>query len=181
MKKVLSLILCAMLVLTLAACGSKGGNDTNQSGAEDTMPLAEMAEKLLEGLNEEELPMMMPPTTLSALAEGIPLENGMTKEQVVDELFKSYLFIPSVEGAEVVVYDAAITSVPHSVVLLRLPEGADAEAVRADIETNANPAKWVCVEAEKVNVVAHGSTILLVMSDVETADAIAANFNALWN
>ncbi len=179
MKKVLSLILCAVMVLTLVACGSKNGGDADK-GIGDGMPLKEMAEKLLEGLNEEELPMMMPPATLSEMAEGIPLEDGMTKEQVMDELFKSYLFVPAIEGADVVTYDSAIGSIAHSVVLLRLPEGVDVEAVRADIEANANPAKWICVEAEKVNVVAHGNTILLVMSETKTADTIAANFDALW-
>ena len=180
MKKVLSLVLCAMMVLTLVACGSKNNGDAGKGGVGDTMPLTEMAEKLIEGMGEGDLPMMMPPMTLAELAENVPLENGMTKEQVMDEMFKSYLFIPAIEGAEVVVHDPGIGSIPHSVVLLRLPEGADVEAVRKDIEANANPAKWVCVEAEKVNVVAHGNTILLVMSQTKTADTIADNFNALW-
>ncbi len=180
MKKVLSLVLCAMLVLSLAACGNKGGSNDGKTGVGDTMPLAEMAEKLIEGMGQNDLPMMMPPATLAEMAENVPLENGMTKEQVMDDMFLSNLFIPAIKGAEVVVHEPGMGSIPHSVVLLRLPDGSDVEAVRADIEAHANPAKWVCVEAEKVNVVAHGNTILLVMSQAKTADAITANFNALW-
>ena len=68
----------------------------------------------------------------------------------------------------------------EAIIGIRLPDGSDVEAVRADIEANANPRWLICAEAEKVNVTAHGNTILLVLSDTATADAMTANFDALW-
>ena len=49
MKKFLTLVLCAAMVLTLVACGSKSGGG-NKEG--DTMDLTAMVDKL-EGMTEE--------------------------------------------------------------------------------------------------------------------------------
>ena len=161
MKKTLAFILCAIMLLSMAACSSKGDESGNSEAEKpgDTMALEEMFDKVLEGI--EDLP------ELGQMA-------------VEPDLFESYLFIQPIDGAEAVVSEAMINAVAHSAVLLRVPEGTDVEAVRAEIETNANPRKWVCVEAEKTAVVANGSTILLVMSDASVVDAMVANFNGLW-
>ncbi len=154
MKKFLSMILCAMLVLTLVACGSK-------SGSGDSMALTDMMDKLYEGIAEDNLPAVM-------------------TQEVPADAFEGVFFIPAVEGAEAVMSEPMMSSVAHSVCLLRVPEGTDVESVRADIEKNMNPAKWLCVEAEKSSVVANGNTILLVMTSDDNHDMIVNNFNGLW-
>lgn len=181
MKKIVSLLMCAMMVLSLVACGnSDDNNGGSNAGSGDTMDLKEMAVVLTEGLSEEEKSSLAEPMTLDELADMVPLEDGETKEQIVSDLFQSRLFIPFIENAQVVVHEPGISSIPHSAVLLRLPQGSDVEAVRSDIEANADPRRVGCVGAEKVIVSAHGNTILLVMSDAKTADTIAANFDGLW-
>ena len=179
MKKFVSLLMCAMMVLSLVACGNsddKGG----AAGSGDTMDLKEMAVALTEGLSEEDKAMLAEPMTLEELADMMPLEDGQTKDQVVADLFQAKVFIPFIDNAEVVVHEPAIGSTAHTVVLLRLPQGSDVEAIRSDIEANADPRWMICVEAEKVVVSAHGNTVMLVMSDAKTADTIAANFDGLW-
>ncbi len=179
MKKFLALILAMMMALSLVACGSSN----SAGGAGDDMALTDIADKLVEGLNEEEMPALETVTLEDQVKTSLELQpddQKLTKDELTKELFQSYLFIPVVDGAEVVIQEPMMGSFAHSAVLLRLPEGADVEAVRGEIEANANPRKWVCVEAEKVNVTAHGNTILLVMSDAKTADAMTANFDALW-
>ena len=52
------------------------------------------------------------------------------------------------------------------------------QAVAEDIEANANPNKWLCVTAEKTQVVSHGNLVLLVMSFEDDVDTIVDNFNA---
>ena len=47
-----------------------------------------------------------------------------------------------------------------------------------DIEANANPNKWLCVTAEKTEVVSHGNLVLLVMSFEDDATTVVDNFNA---
>ncbi|MEG1317252.1 MAG: hypothetical protein RSC86_07735, partial [Oscillospiraceae bacterium] len=100
---------------------------------------------------------------------------------VSSDMFKSYLFIDYIDGAEAMASDALIGSIAHSVVVLKLPEGTDSAATAATISANADPRKWICVEAEKVAVRSSGRFVLLVMSDTVTADAITANFDYLMS
>ncbi len=154
MKKIISLSLCAALVLSLTACG--GTSNKNQG---DEMTLEEIFTSILSGVDN------LPELTLTPLNA---------------DNYHYYLFIDPIENAEALADDASINAVPHSAVLLRVPEGVDAAATAAEIESNAELNKWICVGAEKKIVKVHGSTILLVMSYTEIADEIAANFDKLW-
>ena len=145
-------IICAVtitLLLCLAACG--------QSDGTDSIPLGDLMETILKDVPD------MP----------------MTMDTAIDsENFSSFLFIQPIEGAQGLASEAAIGSIAHSVVLLRLPEDVNGDAVAAEIKNNANPRKWICVEAEKIIVEKSGNTILLVMSWEKTADAVAENFRS---
>lgn len=174
MKKILALILAMMMVLGLAACGSSNGGES--AGAGDSMALTDIADKLLEGVDENDMPPVMT-MTLDDLAAMVP---DVEPEQAKKDMFTAKTFIDPIEGAEVVVQEPAMGSIAHMATLIRLPEGADVEAVRADIEANANPRWMICVEAEKVSVTAHGNTILLAMSTADLTDTMTANFDALW-
>lgn len=104
---------------------------------------------------------------------------GYAITDVAAEQYPLYLFIDQPEGAQAVTADSLIGSIAHSVVLMRLPDGADVSGIAKQVKDNADPRKWICVEAEKVIVKTKGNLVLLVMSDTATADAIAANFDAL--
>ena len=155
LKKLSAVVLAAVMCLGLAACGGK--DDAQKPG--DTMSPAEIAE------------------TITKDVKDLPTSEIMELDA---ESFASFAFIDMGEGMEGVAAEGLISSVAHSVVVVRVPEGGDAEAVRDSIEQNADPRKWICVEAEKTIVKAHGNTVLLVMSFTDTADAIAANFDGLW-
>lgn len=92
------------------------------------------------------------------------------------ENFSFYTFADYVEGAEGYVSEPMMGSIAHSVVLVRLPEGADANAFAAKVKANADPRKWICVEAETVEVKTKGNLVLLVMSTKEIASKIVSQF-----
>lgn len=160
MKKWIAL-LCALFLIPLTACAGGSGASSSETVSKDPiedMSLTDIANDILK--NVADLPMYEP-TELTA------------------ENFEFYTFIPYADGYEGVTADALIGSIAHSVVLVRVPDGTDAAQVAADIEANADPRKWICVEAEKTVVRQRGNTILLVMSSTATTDAIVANFDAL--
>ena len=95
------------------------------------------------------------------------------------EMFPYYAFIDKPAGVEAVVSEAMVGSIAHSVVVFKCGAGVDVNAIASQVQANANPRKWICVEAEKTAVVVKGSYILLVMSNTVAADAIIANFNSL--
>lgn len=116
---------------------------------------------------------------MDSLLEGIDELPMVSNIEINEDNFSYYLFIDSIKGAEALASDAMIRVTPHSVVLLRVPEGADVESIAKDIKANANPAKWICTGAEKTSVTYKDDVILLVMSSEELVDAIVANFNEL--
>lgn len=193
MKKIFALLLCLLMVISMVACGNNDTNNdseqppvsdtTDTSNSEDSVEdtaedtsevpsddtsntgsvnLEELANSLYEGIPEDEMPMM----------GGIPIEDA--------ETFTYFTFIPYIEGAEAYASEPMIGSIAHSVVLINLPEGADVEAVKADIEANADPRKWICVEAEQVTVVSHDNVVMLVMSTADMTQTVLANFEAYW-
>lgn len=115
---------------------------------------------------------------MSTILDGVETPNYSISELAGDS-FPYMLFIDQPEGASAVSADAMIGSIAHSVVLMRLSDGSDVEGIAKQVKDNADPRKWICVEAEKTIVKTNGNLVLLVMSDTATADAIAANFDAL--
>lgn len=126
--------------------------------AEDNRSLDELMAKITSNLGE------MPMTA------NMPLDS---------ENFEFYTFAGYVEGAEGVACEPMMSSIAHSVVLVRLPAGQDAAAFASKMKQNADPRKWLCVEAEKVSTASKGNLALLVMSASDTTDKIIANFKSL--
>ncbi len=152
-KKIIIVILAFVLALSFIGCSKE------EPKKGDTLSLEGIFEEILKDIKD------MP---------------AVENLEITDELFPAFLFVDPIEGAEALASEGLMSSVAHSAVLLRLPEGSDVEKVRAEIEKNADPAKWVCVGAEKKEVIAHGNTILLVMSFNDITDKMVENFNNLW-
>ncbi len=68
---------------------------------------------------------------------------------------------------EAIFCEPMMTSVAHSVCLVRVKDGVDVEEAKKLIKENVNPRKWICVSVSNVNVVSIGNLILLVMDDIE--------------
>lgn len=166
--------LAAMLILSTVACG-KSGSSSSSSGSSESSSSMESSSSQLPAGDSMTLTEVM--DDILTDVEELPMVGNI---EIDAENFESYLFIKPIDNAEALVSEAMIGSIAHSVALVRLPEGADVQAVADEIKTNANPRKWICVEAEKTEVTVQGNTILLVMSDPATVDAITANFNELY-
>ncbi len=163
MKKSLIFICTIMVCFLLVGCGSKDtkkednkkDNVANVSGS-----LSDIMEKLYEGIPEEEMP---------SLADLVTLDK---------DTFVNFAFVDNVKYKEAVVSEPVIGAIAHSVVLIRLEDAKDASKVVEDIKKNANPRKWVCVEAEHTYVLSKGDLVVLIMSN-EHADKIKENFENL--
>lgn len=155
MKKWLTAIcaLTLLITLTLAGCAKKSEAD----------PLSKMT--------LEEI--------LTASLKDVPDLPAYEPTPLTADDFEFFSFVPYEEGYEGIQADALIGAVPHSVVLVRVPEEKAAEVAEA-MRANADPRKWICVSAEKTVVAQSGGTILLVLSSGETANAILTNFKALY-
>lgn len=194
MKKLVSILLAMTMLLALAACGETPPAADPAPPVEESAPAAseapvesEVPEVSEEPAPEEEAPEAeasdMASMTLSEILAAIQADvkdlPGVGDIPLDSENFAYYMFIDPVEGAEAMASEAMIGSIAHSIVLMKTPEGADVEAIAQSVRDNADPRKWICVEAEKCEVVVKDGYILLVMTNAAAADAIIANFNAL--
>lgn len=155
MRKHLALIMALLMVFgLLAGCGEK---------APENVLADKSLEEILAAVYEEkspEFPLMDMPVDLAdenaaAYYTGLSKEDaGMVKEALASE--------------------AAMGSQAYSLVLLRLNDAKDAEAVATAVKEGINPAKWICVEADDLRVCAHGDVVMLVMISSVFADSITA-------
>ncbi len=155
MKRFCVILLAALLVISCAACGGSGAGGGDKIEGD----IHELLTQVTDGVTDPEM--------------------SLVDAEVNDDNFAWYFFIDPIEGAEAAVSEPMIGSIAHFVGLLRVPQGTDAETVRADIEKNLNPRKWVCVEAEKTAVVLRGDLILVAMSEASAVDKAVENFNGL--
>ena len=119
---------------------------------------------------------------------GIPEENlPMLMDMPVDaESVEGFLGTTEVSFKEAVAREPMMSSVPHSVVLVRLNDAKEADAAVEKIKASVNPRKWICVEASNVIVKSKGDLVILIMSDTEMtaegealAPKLEANFDNL--
>lgn len=94
------------------------------------------------------------------------------------ENFEAYAFLPYDEKLEACAADALVNITPHSVVVINSPEGNGGELAKK-VLANADPRKWICVEAEKVSVGYTDHYVVLVMSYQDTVDQAMRNFKAM--
>ena len=132
MKKLTALLLAVLLVFGLAACAGSPAEPNAKPG--DTMTLQDILTSITKDVAD------LPDTETTAL----------TKDN-----FEYFAFTAMPDGVEAIAADALINAVPHSVVLMRAQDAETAKKLAADVEANLNPAKWVCVEAEKTAVLVH--------------------------
>ena len=135
----------------LTGCGVK-----NVEGS-----LEEIMDKIYSSLEDSEKPMMLTNITIDK-------ENA-----------EMYLGTSDIEFEEALASESATGSIAHSVVLLRVKNNANVEMIEEKIEDSVNPRKWICVEADEVEVESKGNLIILVMSNELTADKIIREFNKL--
>ena len=152
MKKIFSIFLVfSALLVVLTGCGKKETLD---------MSLEDILTKVYEGFGEDELP-------------------SLNNTQITKDNMAYYLGVDTIDFKEAIASEPLISSIAHSVVVLRVADGVDIEQAKQEIKDNVNPRKWVCVEAEKVIVDSNDDVIILIMASNDTADKILNNFKNL--
>ena len=151
MRKI-GILFLAVITLFMTGCGAK---EKNIEGS-----LTDIMAKVYEGIPEEELPM------------------ALSNIEVTKDTLANYVGTSDIDMKEALASESMVGSIAHSVVLIRMNEGADVAAAVTAIQENANPRKWICVEAENVYVERKGDLIILIMSG-ENADTLKTNFENL--
>lgn len=163
MKRLITLLTAIVMLLSFAAC-----NTSNPQAS----PTPDATKSPLEGTPNTEILNEI----LETVLEGTDDQINAPVSEVDPEMFSYYLFTDGVEGSVAIVSEPMINAIAHSLVLLMVPDGTDVESLAANIKENADPRKWICVEAEKTEVVYSKNVIMLVMSAEDFVDTVVSNF-----
>lgn len=141
-KKLSLIIIMLVAAVVLTGCGNK-----NIEGS-----LEDIMTKVYADIPEDQRPMMLMNT------------------EVTDENVEYFLGSKDIEFEEALASEPGIGSIAHSVVLVRVKDNADIEAIKDKIEDTINPRKWVCVGVEEDDVIVEnkGNLIALIMIEDET-------------
>ena len=147
MKRMFVLLLSVVMVVAMAACGSK-------EAAADKTPRA--------GTMEENALKIMELAPVEFMGGCIPVD--LTDADTV------YYFtgLSSAENiTDASVYESMMGSQAFSLVLVRTAEGADPKAVAQQMSDNIDTRKWICVGADEKIVSGYGDTVMLIMLDTQ--------------
>lgn len=151
MKKLVALLLAAVLCIgILAGCGASA-----VKGPEGTM--SELIDRIY-AIKDPQLMVGTMPVDLTD-AGSVKYMTGLDDASKV---------------SEAAVSEAMIGSQAYSLVLVRVKDAKDTEAVAKEIQAGINPAKWICVQADDMRVVACGDVVLLIMVSSVFADGVTA-------
>ena len=160
MKKLISMLLALSMVLCLAACG---GNDTPATEAPTEAPAAKV-----EGTMEELLYKVIEIQPVEFMGGAMPLDLTDTSEDG-KWMIKNYTGLDSADAiTEAAFYEPMMGSIPYSMVMVRTAEGADIKAVAEGMKNGIDTRKWICVEADDLQVVSYGDVVMLIMVGSDT-------------
>lgn len=201
MKKLLALLCAAAMALTVVGCSSTPSDSTSQdsstpeaSASESTPEVDVDADQPAtppegEGTGDDSAVTSEPieaDAELSALVDGIYAiaDPGiMVETRAVDPSDTSWLpyYTGLTDGSDIdaaVASEAMIGSQAYSLVLVRVKDGVDAAEFANQMAAAIDPAKWVCAQADDIQVGTAGNVAMLIMLDsqLDAASAIADAF-----
>ena len=156
MKKMIAMLLAVTMMCSFAACGGKT--------AEPTTAPTEATVKV-EGTMEELLNKVVEIKPVEFMGGTMPIDLTDTSEDGLWNI-KYNTGLDSAEGlTDAAVFGPMMGSIAFSMVMVRTAEGTDVKAVAEGMKNGIDPRKWICVEADDVQVVSFGDVVMLIMVD----------------
>lgn len=105
---------------------------------------------------------------------------GLTTVEVTAENVEGFLGTADIEYKEALASEPNISSIAHSVVLVRVEDESKVEETMTKIKENVNPRKWLCVGVEEDQVIVKnkGNLIILIMV-ADGSEELEAGFDSL--
>lgn len=173
MKKLIAALLALTMVCSFAGCAA---NDPTEAPTETPTEAPTQA--------PTEAPTQAPSAfsgsleeLVDAIYEKAPIDMMvMTTNLIENPGEENYLFT-SCTGlndlalvSDAVVSESMIGSIAYSLVLVKVPDAANAQSVGESMKSGIDPRKWICVEADDLMVCGKGDVVMLVMMDSSFAE-----------
>lgn len=183
MKKIIALLACLALLLSMAACGTKTPevtNPTTEPTTEGTQPTTEPTDEIVETPDEPAAEGTVGETllaTFKANCTGTPEEiaNAVISDPIIQFMGMAMAINPTdfeylsglgeakVEYEEAAMFGPMIGTIPFIGYIFNVAEGTDVEAFKTMLNDNADLRWNICTAAEELVIENEGNTVFFLM------------------
>ena len=183
MKKILVFLLTGVMVASLTACGGKNDANTNTEATESVVNTEIATESVVDTEEIVENDFVVEVSELEGVVNSIyenhaPIELMLGTVPInvadADDLMYNAGLASADHVVEAVRSETMMGSQAYSLVVVKVADAADAQAVADEMYDNIDQRKWICVEAGDKMVATFGDIVMLMMVDVEYADMVTA-------
>jgi len=157
MKRIFAMMLALTMLFSFAACGGKATEPT-------TAPTAAPAAKV-EGTMEEVLNKIVEIQPVEFMGGTMPIDLTDKSEDGLWNIKYNTGLDNADNITDAAVFGPMMGSMAFSMVMVRTAEGADVKTVAEGMKNGIDPRKWICVEADDLQVVSYGDVVMLIMVD----------------
>ena len=163
MKKMIAMLMALTMMFSFAACGGAATQPTTQPTTAPTE-----AVKNVEGTMEELLNKIIEIQPVEFMGGTMPIDLTDTSEDGLWFL-SSNTGLPNADDiTDAAFFGPMMGSLAYTMAMVRVKADADVKTVAETIKTNIDPRKWICVEADDLQVVSYGDVVMLIMVDSTT-------------
>ena len=160
MKKMIAMLMALTMMFSFAACGGAASQPATQPTTAPTETV-----KNVEGTMEELLNKIVEIQPVEFMGGTMPIDLTDTSEDGLWFL-SSNTGLPNADDiTEAAFFGPMMGSLAYTMAMVRVKEGADVKTVAETMKTNIDPRKWICVEADDLQVVSFGDVVMLIMVD----------------
>lgn len=186
MKKIIALLACLAMLLSMAACGNETTEPTTEPTTQATEPTTEATEPTIEDVVETpDEPATTEGTVGETLLATFKANATGTAEEIANAVIGDptipfmgmamainpvdFEFLSGLGEAKITEYEEGamfgpmIGTIPFIGYIFKLAEGADVEAFKTTLTENANLRWNICTAAEELVVENEGNTVFFLM------------------
>lgn len=167
MMTTLSAVLAAVMLMTGCGTGTDRNSDevSTQEHDENAMvhldgleDVSKLFDDIYAQVSEDMLPAYIETTEVDMQdMDSVTFQTGLTDVTGIEGIYMS---------------ESMIGSIAYSAMYIKTTDDADVEELKQRVMDSVNPAKWICVTAEKEIANAFGRDIFFVMGDPDTAQSV---------
>ena len=160
MKKMIAMLMALTMMFSFAACGGAASQPATQPTTAPTETV-----KNVEGTMEELLNKIIEIQPVEFMGGTMPIDLTDKSEDGLWNIKYNTGLDNADNITDAAVFGPMMGSMAFSMVAVRVAEGADVKAVAESMKSGIDTRKWICVEADDLQVVSFGDVVMLIMVD----------------
>lgn len=171
MKKKIFMLLMVTMIAGFSCVGCQNANDRNSDEVQNQT--TNTTENMVHMESADDVSAFFGDIYAKIPADNMPKVENMELDLQDAELVAYQTGLSNLDQiAGITVSEPLIGSIAYSAIYVRTNDGADVNAIANEMMNNINPAKWICVTAEKSLVASVGNDVFFIMAKADTVQDV---------